>query len=163
MVLPSRIPAFHSGLGPDGCQFLLVFDEGGSRKTVHSCFQSFVAHVPPEILKKNSHLSSADIVRLPKEQLYIFPSNLPGSLAADRAAIGGSKVAAPQQYTFKMGSMAPTIRSAGGEVRIVDSTNFPVSSSIAAALVKIKPGGIREMHWHPNASEWQFWLTGKAV
>ena len=26
----------------------------------------------------------------------------------------------------------------------------------------MKPGGLREMHWHPNADEWQYYLTGKA-
>ena len=25
----------------------------------------------------------------------------------------------------------------------------------------IKPGCMREMHWHPQASEWQFWVKGK--
>jgi len=43
----------------------------------------------------------------------------------------------------------------------VDSTNFPISTNIAAALVEIKPGGMREMHWHPNNDEWQYYLTGK--
>jgi oxalate decarboxylase len=28
-------------------------------------------------------------------------------------------------------------------------------------LVTVKPGGLRELHWHPNASEWQFYLAGK--
>jgi oxalate decarboxylase len=60
-----------------------------------------------------------------------------------------------------MEAMAPTRRTAGGEVRIVDSSNFPVSKNIAAALVTLKPGALRELHWHPNASEWQFWLAGK--
>jgi oxalate decarboxylase len=82
-------------------------------------------------------------------------------LSEDRAAIGGSSVQAPQQYTFKMQAMAPTKKTAGGEVRVVDSRNFPVSTSVAAGLVTLKPGGIRELHWHPNASEWQFWLSGK--
>ena len=31
----------------------------------------------------------------------------------------------------------------------------------AAALVTLKPGGLRELHWHPNSSEWQFWIAGK--
>ncbi len=44
---------------------------------------------------------------------------------------------------------------------MVDSHNFPVSKTIAAGLVTIKPGGMREMHWHPNASEWQFYIAGK--
>ena len=47
-------------------------------------------------------------------------------------------------------------------MRIVDSRNFPVSKTIAAALVEVKPGGMREMHWHPNNDEWQYYLTGTA-
>ena len=58
--------------------------------------------------------------------------------------------------------MAPTKRTSGGEVRVVDSHNFPAARNIAAALNIIKPGGLRELHWHPNASEWQFYLAGKA-
>lgn len=52
--------------------------------------------------------------------------------------------------------------SSNGEVRVVDSHNFPAARNIAAALNIIKPGGLRELHWHPNASEWQFYLAGKA-
>jgi oxalate decarboxylase len=47
------------------------------------------------------------------------------------------------------------------EVRIADSHNFLAAKNIAAALVTIKPGGLRELHWHPNASEWQYWIAGK--
>jgi oxalate decarboxylase len=158
---PAGYPHSIQGLGPDGCQFLLVFNEGQFSEDNTFLISEFVAHVPPDILTKNSRLSTSDIAKLPKEQLYIFPANLPASLAADRAAIGGSAVRASQQYTFKMTSMTPTVKNAGGEVRIVDSANFPVSTSIAAGLVRIKPGGMRELHWHPNASEWQFWLSGK--
>jgi oxalate decarboxylase len=158
---PAGYPHSIQGLGKDGCQFLLVFDEGDFSEDNTFLLSEFVAHVPPDILTKNSRLSPSDIAKLPKEQLYIFPADLPQSLAADKAAIGGSSVQAPQQYTFKMASMAPTFKSAGGEVRIVDSSNFPVSTTIAAGLVRIKPGGMRELHWHPNASEWQFWISGK--
>jgi oxalate decarboxylase len=157
---PAGYPHSIQGLGPDGCQFLLVFSEGMFSEDNTFLISELVAHVPPEVLQKNSRLTPSDIAKLPKEQLYIFPSTVPGSLAADRAAIGGSGVQAPQQYTFKMSSMKPTISSAGGEVRIVDSRNFPVSTSIAAGLVRLKPGAMRELHWHPNASEWQFWLAG---
>jgi oxalate decarboxylase len=53
------------------------------------------------------------------------------------------------------------IEVAGGRVRITDSRNFPVSKTIAAALVEVEPGGLRELHWHPNADEWQYYLTGQ--
>jgi oxalate decarboxylase len=32
---------------------------------------------------------------------------------------------------------------------------------ISAAIVKLKPGGLRELHWHPNADEWQYYIGGK--
>ena len=64
------------------------------------------------------------------------------------------------QYTLRMGSMPATKITEGGEVRIVDSTNFPVALNIASAMVTLKPGAIREMHWHPNVSEWQYWIKG---
>src|SRR5580658_5522191 len=114
---PAGFPPSIQGLGPDGCQFLLVFNEGMFSEDNTFLLSEFMAHVPPEVLQKNSRLTPSDIAKLPKEQLYIFPSTLPGSLAADRAAIGGSPVQAPQQYTFKMGSMKPSVNTSGGEVR----------------------------------------------
>jgi oxalate decarboxylase len=158
---PAGFPHSIQGLGPDGCQFLLVFTEGFFSEDNTFLLSEFVAHTPPDVLMKNTRLSQSDIAKLPNEQLYIFPASLPRSLSEDRAAIGGSSVQAPRQYTFKMQAMAPTKKTAGGEVRVVDSRNFPVSTSVAAGLVTLKPGGIRELHWHPNASEWQFWLSGK--
>ena len=58
--------------------------------------------------------------------------------------------------------MKPVRKTRGGEVRIADSTNFNVSTTVAAALVTVHPGGMRELHWHPNADEWQYYLQGDA-
>jgi oxalate decarboxylase len=60
----------------------------------------------------------------------------------------------PLPFTFSLGSSAPTRQTKGGEVRIADSGNFIVSKTIAAALVTLRSGGLRAMHWHPNADEW---------
>jgi oxalate decarboxylase len=54
------------------------------------------------------------------------------------------------------------IRTEYGQVRIMDSTVFPVAAMIAAALVEVEPGGMRELHWHPNADEWQYYIAGQA-
>ena len=56
--------------------------------------------------------------------------------------------------------MKPTKVTAGGEVKIIDAKNFPITT-ISSAIVKLKPGGLREMHWHPNADEWQYYISGK--
>src|ERR671923_199440 len=161
-LFPAGFPHSIQGLEPDGCEFLLVFDEGDFSEDGTFLLSEFVAHTPRNVLGKNFGLDKDVIAKLPKkESLYIFPADLPLSLAQDKAAIGGRRVESPIQYTFKMSSMAPTKKTPGGEVRIVDSRNFPVSKNIAAALISLKPGALRELHWHPNASEWQFWLAGK--
>ncbi|HEX4168679.1 MAG TPA: cupin domain-containing protein [Terracidiphilus sp.] len=159
---PAGYPHSIQGLGPDdGCEFLLVFNQGMFSEDNTFLISAWLAHTPHEVLRKNSDLDPSAIAKLPSEELYIFPAGLPRSLAQDKAAVGGRSVESPIQYTFKMSEMAPTKQTPGGEVRIVDSHNFPVSKSIASALVVVKPGGIRELHWHPNASEWQFYLAGK--
>ena len=47
-------------------------------------------------------------------------------------------------------------------MRITDTSVFPASKTIAAALVEVEPGGMREMHWHPNTDEWQYYIEGQA-
>jgi len=38
----------------------------------------------------------------------------------------------------------------GGSFYKIDSTNFPAAKTLAATFVTLKPGGLRELHWHPN-------------
>ncbi|MCU1261843.1 MAG: bicupin, oxalate decarboxylase family [Bryobacterales bacterium] len=158
---PAGFPHSIQGLGPDGCEFLLVFNEGLFSEDNTFLLSEWMAHTPGSVLSKNFGLDKTALAKLPTDSMYIFPADLPKSLEQDKKAVGGQSVRSPIQYTFKMSSMAPTKRTAGGDVRIVDSHNFPASQNIAAAMVTVKPGGMREMHWHPNASEWQYYMAGK--
>lgn len=158
---PAGFPHSIQGLGPDGTEFLLVFNQGDFSEDGTMLLSEWVTHTPPEILAKNTGLDKSAFPKMPAAPLYIFPGTLPNSLAQDKAEIGGEQVASKCQYTFHLKSMQPTKSSKGGEVRVVDSRNFPASKHIAAALVIIKPGGMRELHWHPNASEWQYYVAGK--
>lgn len=161
-IFPAGFPHSIQGLGPDGTEFLLVFNQGAFSEDGTMLLSEFVAHMPPEVLSKNTGLDASVFANAPKAPLYIFPGTVPGSLAADKTDVGGEQVASRYQYTFHLKSMEPTKTSKGGSVRIVDSRNFPASKHIAAALVIVKPAGLRELHWHPNASEWQFYIAGKA-
>ncbi len=160
-IFPAGYPHSIQGLGPDGTEFLLVFNQGNFSEDGTMLLSEWVAHTPPEVLAKNTGLDPSVFSKTPGAPLYIFPGSLPKSLERDKAEIGGEIVASKYQYTFHLKSMEPTKSGKGGEVRIVDSRNFPSSKHIAAALVTIKPGGMRELHWHPTASEWQFYIAGK--
>lgn len=157
---PAGYPHSIQGLGPDGCEFLLVFDQGTFSEYQTFLISDWLVHTPGEVLAKNLRLSEAALAKLPDDELYIFPGTLPGSVEDDRRAVGGKAVESKIDYTFRMEAMKPTAEDAGGNVKVVDSAVFPESKGIAAALVTVKPGGMRELHWHPNASEWQYYIQG---
>ncbi len=66
----------------------------------------------------------------------------------------------PQSFSHRLMAQEP-IKTSSGTVRIADSSVFPVSTTIAAALVEVNPGGLRELHWHPNTDEWQYYIEGQ--
>jgi oxalate decarboxylase len=159
---PAGLPHSLQGIGQDGCEFLIVFDDGKASEFSTLLVTEWFTHTPPNILAENFAVPAETFAKIPLRDLYIFQGDLPADLAADRAAVSG-KGAPPQPFTFSLSSMAPTRETRGGTVKIADSTNFNVSTTVAAALLTIRPGGMREMHWHPNADEWQYWIKGKGT
>jgi len=158
---PTGYPHSVQGLGPDGCEFLLVFDDGAFDEYETVLLTDWMAHTPPEVLARNFGVPAGAFPPLPPEGRYIFPGTMPGPLAADQKAAAGSLGASRQSFDFRLMQMQPIKKTTGGEVRIVDSHNFPAAHTIAAAHVVLHPGGLREMHWHPNADEWQYYIKGK--
>jgi oxalate decarboxylase len=159
---PSGIPHSIQGLGPDGTEFLLVFDDGDFSESETVLLSDSMAHLPPEVLAKNFGVAEAALKNLPKKELFIFQTAVPGSLDADQKAAAGALGKSTQDFAFRTMAMPPTKSTKSGEVRIVDSSTFKVSTNVAMAMVTVHPGGMRELHWHPNADEWQYYITGKA-
>src|SRR5216684_2055649 len=83
---PAGFPHSIQGMVPDGCEFLLVFDEGMFSEDNTFLISEWVAHTPPDVLSKNFGLPESALTNLPTGSLYIFPADLPRSLAEDRAA-----------------------------------------------------------------------------
>ena len=158
---PAGQPHSLQGLGPDGCEFVICFDDGDASEFNTLLVTDWFAHTPPEVLAKNFGVPAQTFAKIPLQNLWIFQGTLPGDLAADRAAISNTGRVPPHPFIFRLGASAPTKESKGGNVRVADSSNFIVSTTIAAALVTVRPGGVREMHWHPNADEWQYYIKGK--
>lgn len=156
---PAGLPHSIQGIDTD-CEFLLVFNDGFFSEDNTFLLSEFLAHTPPETVQQNMGWDRQAWDRLSPTEEYIFPAPLPDSLESDKRFLGAN-LETKSNYTFRLSAMPPTFSSAGGDVRIVDSTNFPVATDIAAAMVTLKPGGMREMHWHPNVSEWQYWIKGK--
>ena len=160
---PPGVPHSIQGLEPDGCEFLLVFDNGNFSEGNTTLITDWLRHVPPEVLAKNWGVAEKaldELYTVPPEGLFIFQKGVPGPLEVDQKAVAGAKGISPVAFDFPMHSMAPTFKTKSGEVRVVDAQNFPVTTTSMAHVI-VKPGGLRELHWHPNANEWSYFLQGK--
>jgi oxalate decarboxylase len=157
---PSGIPHSIQGLNPDGCEFMLVFDDGNFSESETVLLSDAIGHLPPEVLAKNFAVDQQAFKNVPKQELFIFQADVPGSVDADQKAAAGTRGRSPQNFAFSTMQMPPTLKTKSGEVRIVDTSNFKVSTT-AMALVTVHPGGLRELQRHPNADEWQYCINGK--
>jgi oxalate decarboxylase len=155
---PAGIPHSIQGL-EKGCEFLLVFDDGAFSENSTFLISEWFAHTPRDVLAKNFGVQESDFDNLPRSERYIFQSRIPGPSQDDRVAAPNGPV--PLRFSHRLLSQDP-VRSPGGTVRMADSSNFPAAKTIAAALVEIEPGAMREMHWHPNNDEWQYYIEGDA-
>jgi oxalate decarboxylase len=63
-------------------------------------------------------------------------------------------------HKYRLLNDEPLIDKKGGKLWLVDSNKFPISTTITGALLELEPGGLRELHWHPSADEWQYVLKG---
>ncbi len=159
---PAGLPHSLQGLGPDGCEFVICFDDGAAGEFNTLLPSDWVAHTPPEVLAKNFGVPVSAFQNIPLSQRWIFQGEVPGPLASDLKAMLAGTTQTPIPYIFRLSDMKPNKVTQGGMVQIADSTNFTASTTVAAALVTVKPGGMREMHWHPNADEWQYYIKGEA-
>jgi oxalate decarboxylase len=160
---PPGVPHSIQGLEGDGVEFLLVFDNGNFSEGNTTLITDWLRHTPQEVLAKNWGVTEkdlADLYTVPSEGLFIFQKGLPRPLEEEQKAAAGERGLTTVAFDFPMHSMAPTYKTKSGEVRIVDSRNFPVTTT-SMAHVTVKPGGLRELHWHPNASEWSYFIQGK--
>jgi oxalate decarboxylase len=160
-LFPPGVPHSIQGLGPDGCRFLLVFDDGEFDEFHTFLITDWLSHTPKDILSKNFNVPQSTFDKVPKKELFIFQAGLPGPLKTEQTQAAQGTGTVPKTFDFKASTMKPTKVTRGGEVKIIDSKIFPVTP-ISAAIVTLKPGGLRELHWHPNADEWQYYITGKA-
>ncbi|KAF2116132.1 RmlC-like cupin domain-containing protein [Lophiotrema nucula] len=154
--IPHSIQAFD-----DGCEFLLVFDDGSFSEDGTALLSELMIRNPKSVVAKNFRTSTQALEKLPTDQLWIFPGT-PAPTDISKQNTTGPAGVIPQQasYSFHWSEQKP-YTVPGGTVKILDPRTFPVANTFAAALFTIEPGAMREMHWHTSSDEWTYFLAGK--
>src|SRR5262249_39305027 len=159
LVFPARLRPFDPGHRHRG---LLV--RAGVRQRLFLRVWTFsisdwVGHIPPEVLGKYFGVPAATFANFPKREVYIAKGPVPPPLPA--APPPGSLDYGPLTHRYRLLAQRPETYP-GGPNRLVLQRQFPISTTITGALMQIKPGALREPHWHPNADEWQYYISGRA-
>ena len=148
------------GLGPEDCRFILVFDNGSFSDFATFSISDWIAHTPPEVLAKNFGMAASDFKDFPKKEVYISQGPVPAALPAN--PIPFTEIAPPLTHKYSLGAQRGQVWP-GGTFQVVSQKQFPISTTMTGAIQTLKPGGgLREMHWHPNADEWQYYIAGHA-
>jgi oxalate decarboxylase len=119
----------------------------------------WVSRTPPDVLAKNFGVPAQTFANFPKQEVYIAKGPVPPPLPSDPAA--SSLNAAALTHRYRLLAQRPDT-FAGGTLGIVSEREFPISTTMTGALMRIRPGALRELHWHPNAEEWQYYVKGRA-
>ena len=64
-------------------------------------------------------------------------------------------------HKYRLLSQVPHAIYQGGREWRVDASRFPISTTITGVILDLDPGALRELHWHPNADEWQYVIDGR--
>jgi oxalate decarboxylase family bicupin protein len=156
---PSGIPHSIQGL-EGGVEFMLVFDDGEFSEDNTFLASEQFAFNPKEVLAKNFNTDESAFENIPAGELFIFQgTDAPKDIKEQN--VTGSAGIIPEAYSYHWSQVTP-METPGGSVKFIDSSVFPIADNFAAALVTIKPGAMREMHWHPNSDEWSFFISGSA-
>jgi len=68
------------------------------------------------------------------------------------------------QFVFDLGKCPPQVVAKGGTIQEANQSTFPGlgGNGLSIYLLTLEPGAVRIPHWHPDASELDYVLSGKA-
>jgi oxalate decarboxylase len=141
------------GIGPGDCHFILVFDNGEFSEFATFSISDWLAHTPRDVLAKNLQVPAAMFANFPKEEVYFARGAVPPRTTKSLST-------APPKHRYRLELQTPR-KFAGGELRLATVNEFPISTTMAGGVMKLARGALRELHWHPNADEWQYILAGQ--
>lgn len=146
-------------IGNEPCVFLLGFDSGHFSEFGTFSLTDWLSHTSPEILAHNSGLPASTFASFAKKELYIGTGKI--ALEAKPRNLDTDVSASFSSHKFRMEKDGVRSEFKGGYHTIVSSLEFPIQTSLTALRMNIEPGAIRELHWHPNADEWQYVMSGQ--
>src|SRR5258708_1938061 len=144
-------------IGDKPCHFGLSFDNGGFSRRHTRSISDWIDLTPKDILELNFGVPKDVFDAFPKGETYIQAGPvLPASQAIDAPW--------PKESTHKF-SLLKDVRARrdldGGTLNLATVDEWTSSKTMSRALMMIKPGRVKQLHWNPNANEFHSYLSVK--
>jgi oxalate decarboxylase len=111
----------------------------------------WITHTPKAILAKNFGLDESVFASVPSPNPYIVNATVESyNVTGPNGQLTGNS----SYVYYAKDHPLEKVPGLGGTLRIIDTETFPIARTLSATVVHLKPGGLRELHWHPNAAEW---------
>src|ERR1700758_192316 len=157
---PRGHPHMLECLGNEPTHFVLIFDNGYFSEFGTFSITDWIGHAPKPLLAKNFSVPEATFDGFPKQEVYFARGAMPPE--AQSTPLQGWKLP-PQTHRYRLLEQAPHGIYQGGREWRVDASRFPVSTTITGIVLELDPGALRELHWHPNADEWEYVIDGRVA
>ena len=146
-------------LGDRPAHFILIFDNGYFSEFGTFSITDWIGHTPKALLAKNFGLPESAFDGFPQEEVYFARGPRPP--AEPPPPLQGPLRSPPQTHKYRLLAQEPNSIHKGGREWRVGADRFPIATTITGVILDLEPGGLRELHWHPTADEWQYVIDGR--
>lgn len=138
--------------GEGSLRMLVCFDNATPEDLEIS---SSISAMPAHILAETFQQKSSFFEQLQGDLKPVFISQLTASTPI-------SKAYETNRYKMELEAISPQLSAKGGWVKMSNAFLFPALEGLAIYSLYLNEKGAREPHWHPNAAELNYLISGDA-
>jgi oxalate decarboxylase len=149
-----------STLGDAPCHAILTFDDGLYSERGTFGLSDWLSRFDAATLARNFAVPATSFADFPQGETYInqgevIPLDSPAAAAVN-------ELLPAQSHRYRLMAEKPWRSFPGGTLHLASAREFPMSANVTGLIMRLKPGAMQELHWHPNANEWFYVAKGRA-
>jgi oxalate decarboxylase len=147
-----------STLGDGPCHAILTFDDGLYSERGTFGISDWLSRFDAATLARNFGAPVTSFAGFPQGETYI---NQGAAIPLDSPAARDVHELPPaKSHRYRLMTAKPWRRFPGGTLHLASAREFPMSASMTGLIMRLQPGAMQELHWHPNANEWFYIAKG---
>ena len=148
-----------STLGDAPCHAVLTFADGLFSERGTFGISDWISRFDAATLARNFGVPPASIPTFPQGETYINQGEV---IPLDSPAARDVQELPPSQsHRYRLMAQNPWRSFPGGTLHLASVKQFPMSATMTGLIIRLRPGAMQELHWHPNANEWFYISKGR--